>query len=78
LILLLDETDGWKSSEKEHLKVGVAFIWEKENEEVNMELKLKGIEIPRLFSPESKIVFETSNHLNKIDKQFQYFDKVII
>jgi len=76
--LLLDESDNWRGYEKEHLKVGLAFVWEKENEEINTELKLKGIEIPRLFSADSKLIFETSSHINKIDKQFQYFDKVIL
>lgn len=74
---MLDEEDGWKTNENEYLKIGIAFVREKDSgEEMDSELKLKGIEIQRLFGNEVKITFEAAYHLNKIEKQFQYFDKV--
>lgn len=76
-MLALEDDDGWKENDKEYKKVGIAFIWDKNAaSEVNSDLKLKGIEIPRLFGVEDKIIFEAAYHLNKIDKQMNYFDKV--
>jgi len=75
----LDENDDWRKSEKEYKKVGIAFIRDKEaGEEVNEALKLKAVEIPRLFGEQDKISFESTYHINKIDKQMQFFDKVRI
>jgi len=76
LILLLDENDEWRKKEKEYKKVGLAFIWDKQaGDEVNAALKLKAVEIPRMFGETEKISFEATYHINKIDKQMQYFDK---
>jgi len=76
LILLLDENDEWRKKEKEYKKVGLAFIWDKQaGDEVNAALKLKAVEIPRMFGETEKVSFEATYHINKIDKQMQYFDK---
>ncbi len=77
LIMTLDEEDGWRDSEKERLKVGIGFVWEKEENKVrNVEMKFKGLEIQAMFSLDSKVVLEFSTDFKKIDKQMQYFDKV--
>ena len=73
----MDENDDWRKAEKEYKKVGIAFIWDKQaGDEVNSALKLKAVEIPRMFGETEKVSFEATYHINKIDKQMQYFDKV--
>ena len=77
LMLMLDEEDEWRNSEKEYLKMGIVFIWEKgENTGLNEELKIKSLEIQRAIGEGKKLLIEAAYHINKIDKQMQYFDKV--
>lgn len=78
-MLILDEEDDWASGEKENIKIGIGFIWQDaQASELNNTLKFKAIEIPTWFSNDKRLTFEPVYHLNKIDKQLQYFNKVTL
>lgn len=75
-MLALDDQDGWKAFANQRKKIGIAIIWDRESEDVNQKLKLKGLQLLKEFKDTEGLTVEPSFHLNKIDKQLQYFDKV--
>jgi hypothetical protein len=76
LMLALEEDESWKEVLFQRRKIGIAIIWEKDNQDLNSKLKLKGLQLLKEFKDTEGLTIEPSFHLNKIDKQLQYFDKV--
>jgi hypothetical protein len=75
-MLAIEEGSDWKIAANEKIKLGIAIILEKDENDLNQRMRLNGLSLMRNFESEGNLIIEHAYQYNKIDKQIQYFDKV--